>query len=56
MTDTQRTVWYLTAAWLSGTERQREMVGHIANRLSQNDTHFVRYWLPKALYHAGSLR
>lgn len=56
MTDTQRTVWYLTAAWLSGTECQRKVVGHIANRLSQNDKVFVRYWLPAALYPAGVLR
>ncbi len=49
-TDTQRTVWHLTSAWLSGTERQREIVGHIANRLAQNGRWFVMYHLTQALY------
>lgn len=50
MGDTQRTVWHLTSAWLSGTDRQREIIGHLANRLGANDPLFVRYWLPAALY------
>lgn len=48
--DTQRTVWHLTAAWLSGCELQRAVVGVIANKVAQNDKGGVGFWLPRALY------
>lgn len=50
MSDTQRTVWHLTSAWLSGTPLQREVICQIGNRLSQNDKAYVNFWLPRALY------
>ncbi len=48
--DTQRTIWHLTSAWLSGTERQREVICQIANRLGLNDVWQVKWLMPRALF------
>lgn len=48
--DTQRTVWHLTAAWLGGGEVQKSVVNAIANHLAINDKAHVNFWLPRALY------
>jgi hypothetical protein len=47
VSDTQRTVWHLTSAWLRGSTI---IVGHIANRIAANDMWYVRYNLGRALY------